>query len=100
MELFSATLTVLVVLHQPELRKEHARGGLRKDIIQSDEEEDAKKVSPSTLQRHNLNRYAAAFLLQNENGGGPANEENAQEELKTHEPKEKVIRAPQTQQIN
>ena len=46
LELFSATLTVLVVLHQPELRKEHARGGLRKDIIQSDEEEDAKKVSP------------------------------------------------------
>ena len=37
---------------------------------------------------------------QNENGGGPASEENAQEETKTAEAKERVIRAPQTQQIN
>lgn len=56
------------------LRKEHARDGKRKDIIQSDEEEDSKK---------------------NENAG-PVNEENAQEETKAAEPKEKVIRAPQT----
>lgn len=39
-----------------ELRKEHARSGLRKEIVQSDDEEDVKK---------------------NENGGGPASEENA-----------------------
>jgi len=39
-----------------KLRKEHARGGLRKEIVQSEDEEDAKK---------------------NENGGGPASEENA-----------------------
>jgi len=39
-----------------KLRKEHARSGLRKEIVQSDDEEDVKK---------------------NENGGGPASEENA-----------------------
>ena len=37
--------------------------------------------------------------MQNENGGGPANEENAQEEQKTQEPKERVIRAPQSTQL-
>ena len=31
-----------------ELRKEQARGGLRKEIIQSDDEEEAKKVSPTS----------------------------------------------------
>lgn len=62
-----------------KLRKEHARGGLRKEIVMSEDEEDAKK---------------------NENGGGPANDETAQEETKAAEPKEKIIRAPQTQQIN
>lgn len=36
---------------------------------------------------------------QNENGVGQANEENAQEEMKTAEPKERVIRAPQSTQI-
>lgn len=61
-----------------QLRKEHARGGIRKEIVQSDDEEDAKK---------------------NENQG-PANEENAQEETKAKVETEKVIRAPQTQQIN
>lgn len=56
------------------MRKEEPREGSRKDIIQSDDEEDSKK---------------------NENAG-PINEENAQEETKAAEPKEKVIRAPQT----
>lgn len=62
-----------------KLRKENERGGLRKPIVQSEDEEDAKK---------------------NENGGGPASEENAQEVTQAAEPKEKIIRAPQTQQIN
>lgn len=31
------------------MRKEHARDGKRKDIIQSDEEEDSKKVSCATI---------------------------------------------------
>lgn len=61
------------------MKKEDARGGLRKEIIQSDDEEEAKK---------------------NENGGGPANEENAQEETRAAEPRETLIKAPQTQQIN
>lgn len=59
-----------------QLKKEKARGGLQKDPVQSDDEDDTKK---------------------NENGGGQASEENAAEEQKTAEPKEKVIRAPQTQ---
>ena len=62
-----------------KLRKENERGGLRKPIVQSEDEEDAKK---------------------NENGGGPASEENAAEVTQAAEPKEKIIRAPQTQQIN
>ena len=32
-----------------ELKKEHSRGGKRKEIIQTDDEEEAKKVSLSRL---------------------------------------------------
>jgi len=56
-----------------QLRKEHARGGLRKEIILTDDEDEGKK---------------------NDNGQGAANEENAQEETKQAEPREKVIKAP------
>ena len=68
-------MNFFVLLLLSGLRKENERGGLRKPIIQSEDEEDAKK---------------------NENGVGPASEENAQEETKAHEPRETVIRAPQT----
>ena len=72
-------INFFVLLFLSELRKENERGGLRKPIIMSEDEEDAKK---------------------NENGDGPASEENAQEVTTAQEPREKIIRAPQTQQIN
>ena len=37
-----------------ELRKEHARGGIRKEIVQSDDEEDAKKVSKEQIELQEL----------------------------------------------
>ena len=37
-----------------ELRKEHERGGLRKEIVQSEDEEDAKKVNLSLLDVNQL----------------------------------------------
>ena len=72
-------MNFFILLLLSELRKENERGGLRKPIVLSEDEEDAKK---------------------NENGDGPASEENAQEVTTAQEPREKIIRAPQTQQIN
>lgn len=60
------------------MRKENARSGKRKAIIESDDEEDQKK---------------------NDNGAANPDADAQQEEAKESQPKEKIIKAPQTQQI-
>ena len=47
-----------------ELKKEHSRGGKRKEIIQTDDEEEAKKVgtSPSHILLFQASNHAALIL--------------------------------------
>ena len=74
-----------------ELRKEQERSGKRKPIIETDDEEEQKKVSAVTS--------SLTACKQNDNGVMNLDQENVQEEQKESAPKEKVIKAPQQQAI-